>query len=162
MKYAIIPGSFDPVTLGHVDIIRRAAHLFDKVFPVVLVNTEKRYMFTEDERLRILKCACRSIENAECHVFEGLTSDFAESVGAGFIAKGVRNTTDFDYEAGLSQIMKKFDSRLETVLIPSAPELSYMSSTYARERIKYGCDLSDFADGETARLICEIVGSKNK
>ena len=152
-KYAIIPGSFDPATLGHVDLIRRAAAVFDKVFPVVVVNAEKGGMFTPDERLEILSCACRDIENAECRTYSGLTSDFAKEVGARFIAKGARNSTDFDYEVGLSEIMKKFDPELETVIFPADPELSYMSSTYARERIRYGCDLSDIADEETAELI---------
>ncbi len=153
MKYAIIPGSFDPATLGHVDLIRRAAAIFDRVFPVVLVNAEKKGMFTPEERLEIIRCACRNIENADCRIYDGLTSDFAAEVGADFIAKGARNSTDFDYEVGLSEIMKKFDPELETVIFPADPELSYMSSTYARERIRYGCDLSDIADEETAELI---------
>ena len=77
MKTAIIPGSFDPVTFGHVDLIRRAAAVFDKVYPVIVVNAEKNGMFYPDERLKILNCACRDIENAECRVFDGLTSDLA-------------------------------------------------------------------------------------
>lgn len=160
MKTAIIPGSFDPVTLGHVDLIRRAAKIFDKVCPVILINAEKSGMFSPEERLQILKSACRDIENAECALFDGLTSDFAESVGAQFILKGTRNATDYDYEAGLSQIMKKFDERLETVILPATPSLAYMSSTYARERIRHECDLSDIADEETARLIGAIYRSK--
>lgn len=153
MKTAIIPGSFDPVTLGHVDLIRRAAAVFDKVYPVIVVNAEKKGMFYPDERLKIMKSACRGIENVECRIFDGLTSDFAKEVGARFIAKGARNSTDFDYETGLAQIMKKFDSELETVFFPADPALAYMSSTYARECIRYGCSLSGIADIETEKLI---------
>lgn len=159
-RFAIIPGSFDPATLGHVDIISRAAEIFDTVFPVVLVNGEKNGMFSPEERLEILKCACRNIRNADCRIFRGLTSDFAKSIDARWLVKGARNATDFDYESGLAQIMKKFDSSLETVILPASPELSYMSSTYARERIKYGCELSDFADSETAKLIMNIKKTK--
>ena len=153
MKTAIIPGSFDPVTLGHVDLIRRAAAVFDKVYPVIVVNAEKSGMFYPDERLKILKSACRDIENAECRVFDGLTSDFAKEVGAKFIAKGARNSTDFNYETGLAEIMKKFDPELETVFFPADPMLAYMSSTYARECIRYGCSLSGIVDSETEKLI---------
>ena len=100
-----------------------------------------------------MKSACRGIENVECRIFDGLTSDFAKEVGARFIAKGARNSTDFDYETGLAQIMKKFDSELETVFFPADPALAYMSSTYARECIRYGCSLSGIADIETEKLI---------
>ena len=160
MKIAIIPGSFDPVTLGHVDIIRRAAAIFDKVYPVVMLNAEKKGMFDGEERLAVLRCACKDIENADCRLFSGLTSDFADSVGARFLVRGARNATDFDYEAGFAEIMKRFDSRLETVILPASPEYAYMSSSYARERIKYGCDISDFASPETVKIITEIMQKK--
>ena len=156
MKIAIIPGSFDPATFGHVDVIYRASKIFDKVYPVILVNAEKTGMFTPEERLKILTSACRNIKNVECSLFEGLTSDFAKNVGAGFIVKGARNAIDFEYEMGLSQIMKKFDERLETVILPSSPVLSYVSSTYAREKIRHFCDISDIADETTANLIMNI------
>lgn len=161
-KIAIVPGSFDPATLGHVDLIRRAAAIFDEVHALVMVNSAKNTgMFTAEERLRIIESATRDIENVKCVTFGGLTSDYTKANGVSFIAKGVRNATDFDYEYSLSEIMKHFHEGIETVFIPSDPTLSYMSSTYARERIRYGCDLSDIADEETAKLIRELWEKKN-
>lgn len=160
MKIAIIPASFDPATLGHADIIRRAAEIFDRVYPVVVANAEKNGMFSGEERLRILSLACKDIENADCRLYSGLTSDFASSVGARYIVRGARNASDFDFEFGYAQIMKKFDPCLETVIIPASPDLAYLSSSYARECIKYGCDMSNFASPETAELISEIMRKK--
>lgn len=160
-KIAIVPGSFDPATAGHVDLIKRAAAIFDEVHAVVMVNAEKNTgMFTAEERLAIIESATEDIENVKCAVCSGLASDYTKENGIGFIAKGVRNATDFDYEYSLSEIMKHFHEGIETVLIPSDPTLSYMSSTYARERIRYGCDLSDIADEKTAALIKELWEKK--
>lgn len=162
-KIAIVPGSFDPATQGHVDLIRRAAAIFDEVHAVVMVNAEKNTgMFTAEERLAIIESATRDIENVRCAVCRGLASDYTKENGVSFIAKGVRNATDFDYEYSLCEIMKHFHEGIETVLIPSDPTLSYMSSTYARERIRYGCDLSDIADENTAKLIRELFEMKNE
>jgi len=154
-KKAIIPGSYDPATKGHVDLIKRAAKIFDEVHAVVMINAEKRNtgMFSPEERLLILESATRDIPNVRCAVCCGLTSDYTKENGIGFIAKGVRNATDFDYEYSLAEIMKHFHEGIETVLIPAEPSLSYVSSTYVRERIRHGCDLSDVADSETAALI---------
>jgi len=160
-KTAIVPGSFDPATLGHVDLIRRAAKIFDEVHAVVMVNAEKSSgMFSPDERLAIIKSAVRDIENVKCAICCGLTSDYTKENGISFIAKGVRNGTDFDYEYSLSEIMKHFHEGIETVLIPSDPALSYMSSTYARERIRHGNDLSDNAHGKTTTLKKEYYEKK--
>lgn len=160
-RIAFIPGSFDPVTRGHVDIIRRAALLFDKVIVAVTVNAAKNSgMFCWGERLEILKCAVRNIENVECLLCDTLASDFAKEHGARWYVKGVRNATDFDYEYSLANITKHFDDDLETVLLPAEPTLAHISSTYARERIRFGCELDDIADSETAALIRKIYMSK--
>ncbi|MBQ2729323.1 MAG: pantetheine-phosphate adenylyltransferase [Clostridia bacterium] len=161
MKKAVVPGSYDPATLGHIDLIRRAAKIFDEVHAVVMVNAEKPGgMFTPEERLAVLKSATAGIENVKCAVCTGLCSDYTKENGIEFIAKGVRNGTDFDYEYSLSEIMKHFHEGIETVLIPSEPTLSYISATYARERIRHGCDLSDIADEKTAELIRELWKNK--
>lgn len=158
MKIAVIPGSYDPVTKGHVDIIRRAAGMFDRVVAAVMVNGDKGSgMFSPQERLEILKCAVRGIDGAEAVMFEGLTSELTEKTGAGYLVKGVRSASDFDYEYSLAQIMKRFSPSVETVLIPADPALAYISSSYARERLRYGCELSDVADPETARLMRELA-----
>ncbi len=160
-RIAIIPGSFDPVTRGHIDIVKRAAAVFDKVIVAVMANAEKPGgMFSYEERLELLKCAVRDIENAECMLCDTLASDFAASHGARFFVKGVRSATDFDYEYSLANIMKKFDRNIETLFLPADPVLSHISSTYARERIRYGCDLCDIADSKTAELMMQLYSKK--
>lgn len=152
-KIAIVPGSYDPVTKGHLDLIKRASAIFDKVYATILVNGEKRGCFTTDEKVEILCCACRDMENVEVIPWDGLTSDLLEKLGAKFIVKGARNATDFDYEHSLTEIMRHFSPDCDTVVLPSRPELFHVSSTYARELLKYGHDLSDVADEETAALM---------
>lgn len=159
MKNCIIPGSYDPVTKGHIELFETASKIFDRVYPVILANAEKSSgMFSYDERLEIIRCAIekmkeRGIVNVEPVKFSGLTTDAACSLGASFVVKGVRNLTDFAYEYDLSQITRRFDSSLETVFIPSKAELACVSSTYVRELIKYGdYESVDYADGT-----CELI-----
>lgn len=160
-KIAIVPGSFDPVTRGHIDVIRRASAVFDEVVAAVMVNAEKQSgMFTAEERLDILSCALRGIDNTRAEVCSGLASEFAQAHGARYFVKGVRNGTDFDYEYSLAAIMKKFDGNIETVFLPSDPSLAHISSSYARERIRYGCSLEDVADSDTAELILKLYNKK--
>lgn len=163
MRKAIVPGSFDPVTAGHVDIIRRASKIFDEVHAVVMVNAEKKNsgMFSPSERLSMLESAVCGIDGVKCALCTGLASDYTKEQGIEYIVKGIRNSTDFDYEYSLAEIMKHFHEGIETVFIPADPTLSYISSTYARERIRYGCDLSDIADTETQKLIKEYFNKNN-
>ncbi len=155
-KIAIVPGSYDPVTYGHLDLIKRAAAMFDKVYATVLVNGEKQGCFTTEEKTQLLRCACRGMENVEIISHSGLTSDLLKELGAKFIVKGARNATDFDYEHSLTEIMRQLSPDCDTVILPSRPELFHVSSTYARELLKYGCELSDVADSETAALMREL------
>ena len=145
MKNAIITGSFDPITSGHEDLIRRAARLFDHVTVVILANTEKQSgTFTPDERLRLAELTVGALgcDNVSALVWGGLTSDIACELGASYIVRGARNASDFDYEANLSLIMKRFDPTLETIILTTDPALSMISSTYVRDLLKYGCDLT--------------------
>lgn len=161
MKKCIIPGSFDPVSAGHVDLFTEASKLFDEVYAVVLVNSEKKGMFDCDTRIRLLQLSIAElnksgIDNVFAFSYNGLMTDAANKVGAEYIVKGVRNTDDFCYEYDLSQITKRFDKNLTTVFIPSKAELACVSSTYVRELIKYGrFDSPDFAPG-TAEYIKTI------
>jgi pantetheine-phosphate adenylyltransferase len=140
-KTAIVPGSFDPITLGHVDVIERASQIFDRVVVAVAANAEKSTVFSADERLEMARLATSHIINAQCVVCEGLLSECAKEYRAGTLVKGVRSVGDFDYETQLAAIMRAFDRQLDTVFIPARAEYAHISSTYARELIRYGCDL---------------------
>ena len=148
MRRAIITGSFDPVTAGHEDLIRRAAGMFDAVTVVVLANAEKPSgMFHPTDRLRFVEKTVAGIPNADAAMWPGLTSDIAHALGAKYLIRGARSGSDFDYEYDLAFIMKRFDPELETVILPSRPELSMISSTYARELLKYGSPLEGSVPG---------------
>lgn len=167
MKSCIIPGSFDPVTKGHTELIRVASKMFDKVYVVILVNSAKNGMFTPEEKLSILNSAIEALKadgvcNVEALLYSGLTTDSAIELGADYIVKGVRNAADFSYEYDLSQITRRFAPELETVFIPSKAESACVSSTYVRELIKFGkWDSDDFAEG-TTNVIKTIFESRNK
>ena len=159
MKKAIITGSFDPITSGHEDLIRRAAVLFDEVTVVIVANTEKRSgMFRAEDRLLFAEklaefLTAEGAGTVSAILYGGLTSEAAHKVGARFIVRGARNASDFDYEYGLANIMKRFDSNLETVILPADPTLSCVSSTYVRELLKYGFSL----EGSVSDCIAELV-----
>ena len=159
-KIAIVPGSYDPATLGHIDIIKRAADIFDTVYAAIMVNSEKKGLFTPEERLEILSSACRELPNVKPVIWTSLASELMNEAGAKFIVKGARNATDFDYEHSLSEIMRRFAPGSDTIILPSRPEYFHVSSTYARELLKYGNDLYDIADKETAEVIKRIYNSK--
>lgn len=163
MKKAMITGSFDPITVGHVDLVRRAARLFDTVYVVVFANTEKKGgLFTPDERLLLCEAAIADIKGASALKFDGLTSDIAHSMGVDSFVRGARSIVDFDYEYELANIMKRFDSEFETVIFPASPELSMISSTYARDLIKYGCELKGAVPDPCIPLINEILRGEKK
>lgn len=146
MRRAIITGSFDPVTAGHEDLIIRAARLFDEVTVVILANTEKAGgAFAPADRLTLVQHTIDSLpeKNVSALLYGGLTSDAAAELGADYIVRGARNASDFDYEYNLSLIMKRFDPRLETVILPTDPAKSMISSTYVRDLLKYDCPLGD-------------------
>lgn len=136
MANALFTGSFDPITIGHFDIIKRAAMIFDKVFVAVTINSEKSYMFSDDDRLNMAKTACADLANVEVIFSTGLVSVLAKEKNA-VIVKGVRNAVDFAYEYEMASISKEI-SGVETFLIPANPELAYVSSTFVREMIKHG------------------------
>lgn len=159
-KTALIPGSFDPITLGHLDVIERAAQIFDRVVVAVSENAEKNTMFTAGERLEAARLATAHIINVKCVICSGLLSECARDNGAGTLVKGVRGATDFDYELQLAGIMRSFDGRLDTVLVPARAEYAHISSTYARELIRYGCDLERALPKSTIPYLREIAGAK--
>lgn len=158
IKRAIFSGSFDPVTEGHADVIRRASELFDELYVCILENAEKTGMFTAEERLTYLRTVTDEISSETGNViyadtFSGLTSDYMNEKGITYIVKGIRNSTDFDYEYGISLIMDKFLPGCETVLFPAAPSLMHVSSTYVRELVRHGCPLTGAVPECAAKLI---------
>ena len=145
MKIAVCPGSYDPITLGHVDVIRRTAGLFDRVLVCVLVNGEKgRGMFTPEERLRQVKLAVAGLENVEAELYTGLLAEYARLRGACALVKGVRNGTDLDWEHQMAHVNRQLCPGLETILLPARQELSWLSSTVAREMIRYRQPLDQY------------------
>ena len=147
MKIAIYPGSFDPITLGHLDILSRAARCFDKVYMCVMVNCDKKQpMFTQEKRLELIRKSIAHIPNAEAELFSGLLADYARQKHAHIIIKGVRNTTDFDSEMQMARI----NQELETLLLPARAEFEHFSSTMAREMIRYHQPLEKYVPAPVA------------
>ena len=146
MKIAIYPGSFDPITLGHLDILSRAARCFDKVYMCVMVNCEKKQpMFTQEKRLELIRKSIAHIPNAEVELFSGLLADYARLKGAHIIVKGVRNMTDYDAELQMARINQGID-----LLLPARAEFEHFSSTMAREMIRYGQPLTKYVPAPVA------------
>lgn len=144
MKTAICPGSFDPVTLGHMDIINRARKIFDKIIIAVLVNPEKHTIFTVQERINMLKrCTCE-MNNVEVVGFDGLIADYAKIRGAQTIVKGLRAMSDFEYEFQMALINKKLNPELETVFLTTTAENMFLSSSGVKQVACFGGDISNF------------------
>ena len=151
MRTAICSGSFDPITLGHLDIIRRAAACFDRVCVCVSPNAEKRnQMFTPEQKLQLVRTAVEDLPNVEAELYSGLLADYARQKGAGILVKGVRNTTDFDLEYQQAAINRGICPELETLLLPASPAYQHFSSTMVREMIRYGQPLEKYVPAPVA------------
>jgi len=148
MKIAIFPGSFDPITAGHVDIVERAAPLFDKIIVAIGVNTQKKYLFPFDQRMEWLKAVFKNEPKVTVDSYEGLTAHYCNKIGAGYMVRGLRNASDFDYEKTISQLNNIVGQGVETVFLISHPEFSHISSTIVREIIKGKGDASPFLPKE--------------
>lgn len=153
MKSCIIPGSFDPMTLGHLDIVARAAKIFDRVYVAIMVNSEKSGGFGFARRKQIAEASCAGLPGVEVITAEGLLVDLCSALGAAAIVKGLRNGADFDYEMSLSGVNKFLARGVETLWLPSAPEYSFISSAFVRELIKYGRPLDGVLHPAAAGLI---------
>ena len=144
MKTAICPGSFDPVTYGHIDIIKRAAKIFDKVIVGVLVNVEKKPWFTIEERTDLLKKTVGDIPNVEIEGFDGLLVDFAAERNADVIVKGLRAVSDFEYEFQMALTNSKLNNNIETVFLTTSAENMYLSSSIVKQVGLLGGDIAPF------------------
>lgn len=143
MSIAVYPGSFDPVTYGHLDIIKRSIRVFDKVIIGVLINSEKNPMFSTEERMEFLLEATKDMDNVEVKSFSGLLVDFARENHADITVRGLRAVTDFEYELQIAQINNKLDSNLDTMFFTTSTEYAYLSSTIVREIASYHGDISE-------------------
>ena len=150
MKTAIYPGSFDPITLGHLNIIKRAAVCFDKLIVCVMVNSEKvnRGLFTPEERVELLKKATARFPNVEVDYSDGLLAAYAKRRKAHVVVKGLRAVSDFEQEVQMAVINRKLNPGLETMFLASSEKYTYLSSTIVKEMARYGANLGDFLPRE--------------
>ncbi len=144
MKVAICPGSFDPVTIGHVDIIKRACYIFDKVIVAVMINPNKDTSFSVEERISFLKEAILDIDNIEVSSFNGLLANYAKERGATVIVKGLRAISDFEYEFQMSLANKKLNGNLETIFFSTNAQNMYLSSSMVKQIARFGGKIKDF------------------
>jgi len=149
LKIALYPGTFDPVTLGHLDIIRRAAGVSDKLVIGVLPNSEKRPWFTVEERIELIKKVTADLDNVVVESFDGLTVDFGKRIGANVIVRGLRAITDFEYELQIAQINHKLNPEIDTIFFTTSVEYSYVSSSIAKEIARY--------EGNVTGIVPEII-----
>ncbi|MBE6968061.1 MAG: pantetheine-phosphate adenylyltransferase [Ruminococcaceae bacterium] len=148
MNTAIYPGSFDPITLGHLNIIRRAASIFDKVIVCVMVNSVKNPMFTLDERVELINRVVSRLNNVQVETFSGLLAEFAEQHEPAVIVKGLRAVSDFEAEFQMALINKKINPKLDTLFLTASEKYTYLSSSVVKEMARYGADLSEFVPYE--------------
>lgn len=144
MVKAVYPGSFDPVTYGHLDIIERASKVVDEVIVAVLVNSGKNPLFSMDERVEMLKEATKNFNNVRVATFQGLTIDFAKEVGAKVMVRGLRAVSDFESEMQIAQTNHSLNPEIDTMFFTTSLEYAFLSSTIVREVASYGSDVSHF------------------
>ena len=148
MKIAIYPGSFDPVTSGHLNIIRRAANIFDQLIVCVMVNAGKNPMFTLDERVELIRRVTQDLPNVEVDGSHELLAEYAKRRGSCVIVKGLRAGSDFENEFQMALINHKIKPRLDTMFLTAGSQYMYLSSSLVKELAMYGADLTDFLPGE--------------
>lgn len=157
MLRAVYPGSFDPVTNGHLDIIRRSRCLADELIVGVLNNKAKTPLFSVEERVKMLKELTKNMTGVKVVPFEGLLVDFAKEMSAGIVVRGLRAVTDFEYELQMAQTNNKLSPELETVFLTTSLEYSYLSSTIVKEVAAFGGDISQFVPETIERRIQEKI-----
>ena len=162
MKRAIYPGSFDPVTLVHFDIIKRSSEIFDQVIVGVLCNNAKSPLFSVEERVNILEKATRDIPNVIIKPFDGLSVNFARENQAQVIVRGLRAVTDFEYELQMAQTNRVLAPDVDTVFLTTSLEYAYVSSTIMKEVARFGGDLSSFAPAEIIQELLLKMQEKDK
>ena len=153
MRRAVFPGSFDPITLGHENIIRRALTMFDEIVVSVGINSKKKTKFTLDQRLEMLRLVFKGEPQVRIESYEGLTVDFCTQIDAYWMLRGVRNGGDFEYESTIAQMTKRLNSSLETVILFTDPEYAPISSSVVRDILSNGGSIKEFVP----RAVLEFV-----
>ena len=143
-RIALFPGTFDPITLGHTDIINRALPLFDKLYIGIGRNANKQPMFSEEQRMNWIKTIYANNDKIEVVVYEGLTVDCCKKIGANFILRGIRYVNDFEYEKAIADMNRSIADNIETVFLTCLPQYTSVASTLVRDVLKYGGDVSKF------------------
>lgn len=162
MKRAVYPGSFDPVTKGHLDIIERAAAIVDELIVGVLNNNEKTPLFSVEERVKMLKDVTVHIPNVRVESFSGLSVEFVKKCGASFLVRGLRAVTDFEYELQMAQTNRSIDRNVDTLFFTTELNYAYISSTIVKEVAYYGGDISGFVPPQVVSRVCEKISLKTR
>jgi pantetheine-phosphate adenylyltransferase len=158
MRNAIYPGSFDPVTNGHIDVIERAAKLFDKVTVAVLAHHDKNSLFSVEERIVLLKKATEHIKNLECEAFDGLLVEYAKHKGIKTVIRGLRAVSDFDYEFQMALTNRQLDDELETVFLMTDSKYAYLSSSLVRQIAKFHGKISQLVPPVVVKALQQKFG----
>ena len=153
MKTAVFPGSFDPVTSGHLDLIKRASKMFDRLILGVLINSSKKPLLTVEERVRLLKEVTKDLKNVEVEAFDGLLVDFVDRCDADVIVRGLRTSNDFEYELPLAQANYKLNESADTIFLATSPEYSYISSSAVKELMRNNADISGIVPEEALKYL---------
>lgn len=154
MVKAVFPGSFDPPTFGHLNVIERTISIFDEIDVVVAVNPEKNYLFTPEERVEMLTELTKDFKNVKIHTWNSLIVDYAEKSGASVLLRGIRNATDFAYEFDLSLINHSLNSKIDTIFVPTEQKYVTIKSSSIKDLAKFGGDIS--------KMVPELVAEKMK
>jgi pantetheine-phosphate adenylyltransferase len=160
MRIAVCPGSFDPVTYGHLDIIKRGAKIFDRVIVAVLVNSKKTPLFTSEERVQLLWEATKDLPNVEVDTFQGLLMDYMTLKKANVILKGLRAVSDFEYELQMASINRKLNDDVETFFVMTNNQYSYLSSSIVKELAQYGGNIQDLVPPVVEKALKEKLAGR--
>ena len=162
MKTALYPGTFDPITFGHLDIIERAAAIFDRLIITVARNPKKQPLFTVEERIDMIASMTRDFKNISCDSFDGLLVDFAKKTNSQVLIRGLRAISDFEYEFQMALVNRKLSDTLVTVFLMPGEKYTYLNSTIVKEVALFGGDISAFVPGPIAEKVLKKLNQENK